>query len=380
MARVSNVGDKTSRSPTDAAATLRSAKPSHHATESRIAGSLIGLAVGDAMGLAYEGLSPRRATRLLGPPSRYRLLFGRGMVSDDTEHACLVAQSLIASGGDVDGFRRQLSRRLKFWLLGIPAGVGFATLRSIVRLWLGCNPKMSGVFSAGNGPAMRAPIVGAAIDDVELMRHLVEDSTRMTHADPKALRGALAVSLAARMACENERVSPAGFADRLTSFLDAEAGEFLSLVHGVVRSVDMKQPTLDYAKSVGLQKGVSGYVYHTVPIVLHAWLSHQGDFRSAVTAVVRCGGDTDTTAAIVGGIVGASVGFEWIPAEWIHGLWEWPRSVTWMRKLTAQLHVVVNSGSGSRPLRLPAYGIVPRNLLFLFVVLCHGLRRLLPPY
>lgn len=357
-----------------------SAKPSHRASESQIAGSLIGLAIGDAMGLAYEGLSPRRSTRLLGPPNRYRLLFGRGMVSDDTEHTCMVTQSLIASGGDVERFRRDLSRRLRYWLLAMPAGVGLATLRSILRLWLGVNPKRSGVFSAGNGPAMRAPIVGAAIDDVEHMRLLIEASTLMTHADPKALHGALAVSLATRMACEHESVSPAGFADRLTSFLDADAEEFLALVHGVVRSVDMKQPTLDYAKSMGLQKGVSGYVYHTVPIVLHTWLSHQHDFSAAVTAVVRCGGDADTTAAIVGGIVGASVGFERIPGEWIHGLWEWPRSVTWMRRLAARLHVALNADSVPRPLRLPIYGVVPRNLLFLFVVLCHGLRRLLPPY
>ncbi|HET6883416.1 MAG TPA: ADP-ribosylglycohydrolase family protein [Pirellulales bacterium] len=45
-----------------------------------LVGSLLGMAVGDALGLPYEGLSPRRAARLLGPPTRYRLLFGRGIV------------------------------------------------------------------------------------------------------------------------------------------------------------------------------------------------------------------------------------------------------------------------------------------------------------
>jgi ADP-ribosylglycohydrolase len=47
---------------------------------------------------------------------------------------------------------------------------------------------------------------------------------------------------------------------------------------------------------------------HTLPVALDACLRHQHDFRMAVTEVVRCGGDTGTTGAIVGGIVGAAVG------------------------------------------------------------------------
>src|SRR6476620_4134044 len=84
-----------------------------------LAGCLLGTAVGDALGLPYEGLSPQRAARLYGSPGRYRLLFGHGMVSDDTEHACLVAQALIASGGVEGRFAQELARRLRWWLLGL---------------------------------------------------------------------------------------------------------------------------------------------------------------------------------------------------------------------------------------------------------------------
>ncbi|HIF05444.1 MAG TPA: ADP-ribosylglycohydrolase family protein [Gemmatimonadetes bacterium] len=59
---------------------------------------MLGTAVGDSIGLPYEGLSRGRAEKLLGPPDRHRFFFGRGMVSDDTEHTCMVAQSLIRSG------------------------------------------------------------------------------------------------------------------------------------------------------------------------------------------------------------------------------------------------------------------------------------------
>src|SRR4029077_13818183 len=70
--------------------------------ERAIVGSILGTAVGDAIGLPYEGLSPRRARRAFGPPDRHRFLLGRGMVSDDTEHTCMVAQALMSSRNDAE--------------------------------------------------------------------------------------------------------------------------------------------------------------------------------------------------------------------------------------------------------------------------------------
>ncbi len=345
-----------------------------------IVGSILGTAMGDAIGLPYEGLSPRRASLLLGPPDRHRFLFGRGMVSDDTEHACMVAQSIIASGADVGAFQRQLSRRLRIWLLGLPAGVGFATLRSILRLWIGFGAERSGVFSAGNGPAMRAPVIGAAIDDLDLLRQLVRASTRITHTDPKAEYGALAVALSSRMARHNEAVAGSDFLYQLEASLSTGGDELVFLVRDAVDSVDSGQSTVAFADSIGLAKGVSGYVYHSVPVAIHAWLSNQRDFRTAVTQVVECGGDTDSTGAIVGGIVGASVGREGIPSDWLDRLFEWPRSVGWMERLAEQMESASGTDVPVRPIGLPVYGVLPRNLLFLAVVLYHGFRRLLPPY
>jgi len=96
--------------------------------------------------------------------------------------------------------------------------------------------------------------------------------------------------------------------------------------------------------------------------------------------VVSCGGDSDSTAAIVGGILGCGLGKEGIPAEWLGGLCEWPRTVVWMECLAEQLHEVQVSGQHAKPLRLSPFGILARNIFFLGVVLTHGFRRLLPPY
>ena len=76
----------------------------------------------------------------------------------------MAARALLRSPDDPDRFAASSSRC--GWLLGIPAGIGLATLRTIVRLWIGFPPHRSGVFSAGNGPAMRT-VLGACLGDNE---------------------------------------------------------------------------------------------------------------------------------------------------------------------------------------------------------------------
>jgi ADP-ribosylglycohydrolase len=135
--------------------------------------------VGDALGLPYEGLSPPHIARRLSRHGRLRhgLVFGCGMLSDDTEHAFLTALALAEQRQDPRGFARALARRLRWWLAALPPAVGLATARGIARLWLGWPPERSGVHSAGNGPLMRAAVIGGvALDDDRLVA-LVAAST-----------------------------------------------------------------------------------------------------------------------------------------------------------------------------------------------------------
>ena len=348
-----------------------------------ICGCIIGTAIGDALGLPYEGLSSDRARRLFKAPDRYHFLLNHGMVSDDTEHTCMVAQALIASGGDVDKFTRDFGRRLRYWLLGLPAGIGFATLRSILKLWIGFSPKKSGVFSAGNGPAMRAALIGVCYgDDETRLKEIVKAATIITHTDPKAYWGALAVALAAHENCTSRRpVDAKNYCNQLKQLLGPEkAGDFLDLIKQVVESVAQGKHTREFIESQRLHKGITGYTYHSVPAVIHAWLLNPRDFKKAILEIIGCGGDTDTTAAILGGIVGAAVGPVGIPDKWMNNLWEWPRTIRWMRQLAQQLDIVLKSARAETPLRLPLIGILLRNLLFAAIVLFHAFRRMLPPY
>ncbi|MGE0710465.1 MAG: ADP-ribosylglycohydrolase family protein [Planctomycetota bacterium] len=344
----------------------------------RIEGALLGVAVGDALGLPREGLSPRRASRVFGDELRHALLPGRGMLSDDTEHTCMVGQALLSARGDAAAFGRSLAWRLRGWLLGLPAGVGFATLRALLKLWIGFPPTHSGVRSAGNGPAMRAPLLGACLGDTEALRAHVRASTRLTHTDPRAEEGALAVALAAHAAAETGGAPEPGpfLASLLT---ELRTPELRAALEAAAAHLERGDPPAEFARAQGLERGVTGYVVHTVPVALYGWLHHRGDFAAALSSVVRLGGDADTTGAIVGGIAGAGAGAAGIPAPWLAGLCDHPRSLAWMRRLAAAL-ALPRDDPARRPVPL-AWPLLPlRNLLFLGIVLLHGFRRLLPPY
>jgi ADP-ribosylglycohydrolase len=337
-------------------------------------GCLLGTAVGDSLGLPYEGLSPRRAGRIFAGPLRHHLLPGKGMVSDDTEHACFTARALLLAGDDVDAFGRRLASSLRWWFAGLPAGIGLATLRAILKSCIGFPPHRSGVFSAGNGPAMRSAITGVAWGhDAQKLKEFVRCSTRMTHTDPKAFHGALAVALAAHQAASFTTVQ--SYLDGLEATLQGEdAGDFLTLARRASESAARGETAADFAQSIGSRGGISGYMLHTVPCVLQVWFRHPRDFAAGLSEIIAAGGDADTAGAIYGGIVGSAVGRDGIPAPWIEGIAEWPRSVQWMERLGTAL------AEGGE---CPGYfvpGVPLRNLVFLAIVLAHGFRRLAPPY
>jgi len=237
-------------------------------------------------------------------------------------------------------------------------------------------------MSAGNGPAMRSPILGVLLgENSHQLEDYVHRSTWVTHRDTKAYLGAMGTALAAFLSACGSVVSPCGFLrfaeERLAGQDDQE---FLSLIHRAVESAEKDQSTLEFAASLGCDKGVSGYTYHTVPCVIQAWLRFQDDFSGGMREILSAGGDTDTTGAILGAIVGARVGKEGIPGEWLNGIIDWPRSTRWIEALADAVSSMIE---GDADIKCPRYfglGIIPRNVFFLLIVLAHGLRRLAPPY
>lgn len=265
----------------------------------------------------------------------------------------------------------------------MPAGAGFATLRACFKLWLGFPPQKSGVFSAGNGPAMRSPIIGVAYgDDIKKMKEMVKASTFITHTDPKAFKGAMAAAIAAHLSAKgmDKNVLGDAFIKLFTKTVKDEDGELSELLKEALKSAQAEEPAQKFADSINNEKGISGYIYKTVPAVIQTWLRHPEDYKTALVEIIGCGGDTDTAAAILGGIVGAGTGAKGIPQEWIDHLWEWPKDVDYIKRVGERTAKAVEEGIPAKPPGYAWYLTPFRNFVFMVTVLLHGLRRLFPPY
>ena len=102
-----------------------------------------------------------------------------------------------------------------------------------------------------------------------------------------------------------------------------------------------------------------------------------------MTRAVRLGGDADSTAAIAGALAGCAGGAAAVPADWLAGLWEWPRGEPWFRRCADHLATAETPAARAaavQDLRVPPWAVPLRNAAFWAVVLAHALRRLAPPY
>ena len=331
----------------------------------KLTACIVGCAVGDAIGLPFEGMRPKSIAKVLkGKKVRHCLLGKYGMWSDDTDHSIMLAQSLMFSSCS-DDFVKSFSRKLKLWFLALPPGIGLGTARSIIKSFLGF--KHSGVFSAGNGPCMRAASLGVIFkDDSESLAQYNALQTKVTHTDPKAQVASRAiVELAAHL---------------MDSLVDIDSLEGLILKETDVEWEAIVKPMLsmlregkspdDYAKEYlrANKKGISGYAYFTVPAVIYTCMYHDFDFEETMTKLIRLGGDTDTCCAIAGSLCGIAHGTEKIPKQWKTQIKEFPVSIN---KLSSQSEKPL-----FRKRDLPVRFV--RNMYQLGIVLTHGFRRLLP--
>ena len=292
-------------------------------SEQILIGAAIGTAIGDSLGLPREGLSPSRSQKLYGAQIEHRFLFGRGVVSDDTEHTLLVLQALALHGANADDFGIDLSRRLRWWLASLPTGIGFGTLRALTKSWFGFGPKRSGVQSAGNGPAMRSAVIGiyCATNGIE-PDDLCEASTLITHTDQRAVEGALAVAKCAQIAATANNISSEAVVKMLIETCRHSAWN--STLEPMLKSLKSNVSTQEFASNIGLQNGVTGYIVHSVPVAIYAWLRHPENARQALTEIISAGGDSDSTAAVTAALVGCRVGEENFPSQWRTGIADWP--------------------------------------------------------
>ena len=332
-------------------------------------GALLGLAAGDALGWPQEmqrsGTSPRIEfqtwTRRGGGRFRpYEEIIDAGAYSDDTQLALAVARS--RTSHDTDWWKAFATVELPLWTL-YERGGGGATKRA-ARAWIDGGPpwkvaKRDAVrryFDAGgNGVAMRvlphALFLAGSDDPNGLVREVVFDGSA-THGHPRALVGAAAYAYAAWSLAR--RTGTLGFGELLDLLLDESSawgtfprserggGTWLTAAEGVTdgyeriwsQTVGEMRTLLEVARRgvragaladdhavlaelgcFGSSKG-SGAVTAAAAAYLaarHAAQPRQGVVRAAFES----GADTDTLAAMTGGLAGCLAGVEWIPRPWL---------------------------------------------------------------
>ena len=290
---------------------------------SRFTGSLLGLFCGDALGMPYEDQPPEAVPERLEMEEARR---GRGTYTDDTQMAIAVCESLLRCDG-VDEADLATTIAAAF---EPDRGYGPTTTLVVERWRTGAaTPGDGDPRAATNGAAMRVAPVGLRFAfDPERCAEEACRQARLTHAHPLATDGAVAVAAAVAAAVRGD--------DHLTAAIAAV--ETKEVRRRLARAVEMRDAGA--WSSAGLL-GSTILAHESVPAAL--LVAAAPTFEEALTFAVRCGGDTDTVAAMAGAVAGARAGAEAIPARWLDALEDGAKGRSHVQRLAADLAVRVSA-------------------------------------
>ncbi|MFC6010672.1 ADP-ribosylglycohydrolase family protein [Nocardia lasii] len=242
--------------------------------------------------------------------------------TDDTEMACSVYVEIRDHGGvDRDRLAAAFADRCEPYRGYGPGTVVVLHEIRDGRPWAdAAGAVFDGLGSWGNGAAMRVAPLGAYFaDDPDRAAAQAALSAEVTHRHPEAVLAAMLVAVAAGYAAatRGKDCAPVELLDAVEPYLiDGRTAQ------GVRRARELLGRTVAEA-AYELGNGARVSAHDTVPFTLWTAATHLGDYPSAIHACVEAGGDVDTTAAIVGGIVAAHTGIgdtgrtRGIPPAWL---------------------------------------------------------------
>jgi ADP-ribosylglycohydrolase len=291
--------------------------PDHAERMERVRLSLDGLGLGDSLGEAMffdMGMAPRRLAEGHLPSAPW-------FHTDDTEMAISIAAVLNSHGFiHQDALAKRFARRYERDRF---RGYGPGMRSQLCRMMTGTRwqdtskDAFGGQGSMGNGSAMRvAPLGGYFADDLVRCAEQARDSSLVTHAHPEGVAGAIAIAIAAAMACQLNHVFGAERADRLFASVLEHTPES-RVREGIVlaNKAPASAPVADVARVLG--NGCEVTCPNTVPFCVWMAAHHLGSFVAPLGKTMSVGGDCDTNAAIVCGILALSVGRDGLPPGWL---------------------------------------------------------------
>lgn len=276
------------------------------------------MALGDSFGFPYENMSPALISKIK-PEVKLPVSINKvkNTITDDTEHLIMTYLALLESSNSNEiekDFANSLCKKLRTWFLTLPSGIGMATLKSLSKLTIGISPNKTGVFSAGNGPLMRAPIIGAFYyDNEDIRKKLVRISTKITHTDPLAELSAHSLAdIVAFLINMKQNNSLHIFEDKkllqknLLNILKKATQKttiepnITEIWQGFIINNDKNLNSYtsykEWTENV-FPKGISGFSLHTLQAII-ANLYYNESIEEVISSSIYSGGDTDTTAGI----------------------------------------------------------------------------------
>lgn len=253
--------------------------------------SLLAFAVGDALGATTEFCTPAEIRNEYGV---HRDIIGGGwldlepgQITDDTEMTLCVARSLVEHRGFV---LSDVADRFVDWYNSDPVDIG-STCRAGIHRYIKTG-KLEAPFDingAGNGGVMRSlPLALWFAGDREALLHATVAQSRLTHNNPESDLGCCC------------------YADLVAAALGgSDKEELKSIADGYPQFA----PEMFDGKS-------GGYVVETMRSVLHCFFTTDS-LEGALIRAANLGGDADTVAALLGGLVGAFYGYDAIPVRWL---------------------------------------------------------------
>jgi len=275
----------------------------------KIIGCILGGAVGDAVGLPYEGYdSPVEVVELKGQK-----------ISDDTQLTLATCEAIIENNGIVEP--SVIASCFASWHANRRvSGIGASTYKALSELVAGGHWALvgrKGEYAAGNGAAMRiAPLAFCLNPKANDARQMIRDVTRITHHNEEAYIGALAVTIAVRTAWDG---TWNGQLDLLPHIIESIPDSKVRDRLAEMAQLERDTPLVDVARRFGC----SGYVVESVPLALYgAQRVSSVGFESLMRELIGVGGDTDTIASITGQIAGTLIGKKELPQHLVARLQE----------------------------------------------------------
>jgi len=250
-------------------------------------GAFAGFAIGDAIGMPYEGLSESiEIERSEIKPVEW---------TDDTEQMLVLAESILSTTYfDPEDFASRLCKMKS-------PRMGPTTAEALERLKQGVPWQKAGIESNTCGAAMRVMPVGLAYSfNLNLVESYAVVQAIVTHRGKAAIAGSVGIAIA--FAC---------------LYNDYTSEETLKEVCRRCKAYDeLMAEKIEMAGEKTLEEiGASILSTDVVPASLHCFLT-SSSYEECIIKAVSGGGDTDTIAAIAGGLKGVELGYSAIPDRW----------------------------------------------------------------